>query len=68
MAIDKFKTKGVPGDDTLFILRDPDNLYTHSEICDLLEKAEQLGFSLERGTMLEKLTIRDLDRLVNVRQ
>jgi hypothetical protein len=35
---------------------------------DLLEKAQALGFSLERGTILEKLTVGELDVLVNQRQ
>jgi hypothetical protein len=65
MPIDKLKTKGSDEDETLFIIKDPDHLYLHSEICDLLERAEQLGFSLERGTELEKLTVRELDILVN---
>jgi hypothetical protein len=68
MSIDKLKTKGTPADETLFILRDPQGLYSHSDICDLLEKAETLGFSLEAGTELEKLTVRELDILVNRRQ
>ena len=65
MPIDHLKTKGTPQDETLFILRDPDQTYTHSEICDLLEKAESMGFSLEKGTDLEKLTVRELGILVN---
>ena len=68
MPIDKLKTHGQPDDETLFVLRDPEQTYTHSEICDLLEKAEQLGFPLDRGTLLEKLTIRELDVLVNRKQ
>lgn len=63
--IDRLKTRGTDADETLFILRNPDQLYTHSEICDLLEKAEALGFSLEKGTELERLTVRELDILVN---
>lgn len=63
MPIDKLKTHG-PGED-LFILRDPDQTYTHSDVCDLLEKAERLGFSLDKGTILEKLTVRELSVLVN---
>jgi hypothetical protein len=65
MPIDRFKTKGDQDDDIIFVLRDPDELYDHSDVCDLLEKAEALGFSLERGTELEKLTVRELDILVN---
>jgi len=66
--IDKLKTKGTPSDETLFILRDPEELYTHSDIVDLLQKAEDLGFPLEAGTYLEKLTVRELDVLVNRKQ
>jgi hypothetical protein len=65
MPVDKFKTTGASDDETLFVMRDPDQLYTHSEVCDLLEKAEMMGFSLEKGTELEKLTIRELDVLLN---
>lgn len=68
MPIDRFKTKGERGDETLFVLRDPEQTYTHSEVCDLLQKAEGLGFSLERGSELEKLTVRELDILVHRRQ
>lgn len=68
MPIDKLKTKGTENDETLWILSDPGNLYTHSEICDLLEKAETLGFDLESGSELERLTVRELDVLVNRRQ
>lgn len=66
--IDKLKTKGTDADETLFVLRDPEELYTHSEVADLLQKAEDLGFPLKSGTYLEKLTVRELDVLVNTRQ
>lgn len=65
MPVDPLKTKGTDSDETLFILRDPDHLYTHSEVVDLLQKAEDLGFDLEAGCQLEQLTVRDLDILVN---
>lgn len=68
MPIDKLRTKGTDADETLFVLRDPEELYTHSEIVDLLQKAEDLGFPLERGSYLEKLTVRELDVLVNTKQ
>jgi hypothetical protein len=42
--------------------------YTWEEICELLEKASALGFSLEKGSELEKLTVDQLDSLVNQRQ
>ncbi len=66
MSVDKTRTNREG--ETLFILRDPEHVYTHSEVCDLLEKAERLGFSLEAGSILEGMTIRDLDILVNRRQ
>ena len=46
-------------------IRDPEQTYTDSEICDLLEEAERLGFSLDKGSELEHLTIRELDVLVH---
>jgi hypothetical protein len=68
VSIDRFKTHGDPGDQTNFVLRDPEYLYTHSEVCDLLERAEELGFSLEKGSELEGLTVGQLEQLVKVRQ
>lgn len=41
-------------------------IYTLEEIVRLLEKAEALGFDLESGSPIEKLTIHDLDILVNI--
>ena len=68
MSIDRFKTKGTDSDETLFVLRDPEELYTHSDVVDLLERAEAMGFSLERGSELEKLTLRELDIMVHRKQ
>ena len=48
-------------------MNDPDHLYTLSEIIDLLAKARDLGFSLERSSYLENLTIRELEVLINRR-
>lgn len=39
-----------------------------SEIADLLQKAEDLGFSLKAGSELEQLTVGQLDALVNTVQ
>lgn len=66
--IDKLKTRGGPGDETRFVLRDPDQTYTHSEVCDIVEKAELLGFELDLGTALDGMTVRELNNLVNRRQ
>ena len=65
MSVDKFKTEGEPDDETLFVLHDPDNLYTHSEVCDLLEEAENYGFSLEKGSELDNMTVGELDRMLH---
>ncbi len=42
-----------------------DRIYTEEEIVDILEKASQLGLSLDPGSDLEKLTVAELERLVN---
>ena len=68
MSIDKFKTHGDAGDETNFVLRDPDHMFTHSEVCDLLEQAEAMGFSLEKGSELEGWTVAQLERVVKVKQ
>ena len=52
----------------MFVLHDPDHEYSHSEVCDLLEEAERLGFSLDAGSELENLTVRQLEILVRRRQ
>ncbi len=46
----------------------PERTYTDGELCELLEKAEELGFSLEAGSELEGLTISELERLVKERE
>jgi hypothetical protein len=45
-----------------------ERLYSEEEVIDLLAKAETIGLSLEAGSDLEKLTVGELDRLINVRQ
>jgi len=45
------------------IPRDPD-YYTDDEIDELLLKAHALGYSLDPGSELEELTIRQLEVLV----
>lgn len=61
--IDELKEHG--DGDAQFVLRDPEHLYSHSEVCALLERAAELGFSLDKGSELEKLTVRELDVLVH---
>jgi hypothetical protein len=45
-----------------------ERFYSEEEICALLARAEEIGLSLEAGSPLEKLTIRELERLLNVKQ
>ena len=68
MPFDKLKTHGNPEDETLFILRDPDNFYTHSDVVELMEKAEAQGYSICRGSELDQMTVRQLDELVHRKQ
>jgi len=68
MAAKRRKPIPSPPDDVPFSLRDRDQIYTNSELCDLLEKAAALGFSLGPGSELERLTVRELDNLVNRKQ
>jgi hypothetical protein len=50
-------------------MEDPrERRFSDEEICELIEKAAALGFSLERGSELDRLSIAELERLVNVRQ
>ena len=51
-------------DDYEFLLPDPEHLYSCEEVADLLDKAEALGFSLEKGSELENMTVAELERLV----
>ena len=64
MPIDRLKTKGGPGDETLFVLRDP----THSEVCDVVERANRMGLLSDEGMSLDGMTVRQLDELTNRRQ
>lgn len=41
--------------------------YFPAEIAEMLKKAHNLGFSLEKGCELEKLTLDQLRKLVNGR-
>ncbi len=65
MPINRLKKLSGPGDEDVFLLRDPHREYSHSEVCDLLERAEYLGFDLENGSILENMTVRELAVLVN---
>lgn len=47
------------------MLRDPEHFYTHEQVCDLLEMALSLGFSLDVGSGLEGLTVLEVQILVD---
>lgn len=46
-------------------IRDPEGVYPEATIVRLLMVAERQGYSLEKGSVLEYLTVRQLDRLVH---
>jgi hypothetical protein len=54
-------------DETLFILKDPEDLYTVERIQSILRMAETQGHPLEKGSYLEKMTIRQIDDMVHGR-
>lgn len=49
-------------------LETPSKVYSNEQICILLKKAKTLGFTLNAGSQLEKLSVEELDKLVNVKQ
>lgn len=46
----------------------PKDHYTDGEVVELLEKAEAMGFNLDKGSELEGLTLSQLDQLVSTKQ
>lgn len=56
-----------PSDETLAIVRDPEGVYTHSEVVELFRRAVDQGFSLDAGGELDGLTVRELENLVTRR-
>ena len=67
MPIDREKTKGELGDETLFVLNQGDEprRYSHAEVCDLIEEADRRGYPIEAGSWLDGLTVGQLDRLLH---
>ena len=45
-----------------------ERIFSDEEICDLLERAAALGFSLDKGSELEQLSICELEKLISLRQ
>ena len=66
--INRFTYAREASDELLFTLDDPDAFYSHSEVCDLLDRAEQLGFSLDGPELKALQTVRQLEILISRRQ
>jgi len=49
--------------DALFLIHDPNALYTCKMIADVIERAEAQGHPVKRGSYLEHMTVAQLDRL-----
>jgi len=45
-----------------------DRIVTDEEIVELLQKAQAMGFDLEKDSDLEKYTFAEVERMVTVRQ
>ena len=59
----QLRREGHMDDDTLFYLRDPHAEYTCGQIAEILKRAESMGYPLERGSYLESMTVKQVDRL-----
>ena len=57
----------VEGEVMFYVHPDSEHYYSEDELCCFLEMAEDLGFSLEKDSPLNGLTIGELDRLVHTR-
>jgi hypothetical protein len=53
--------------ETLFVVKNPLQMYSEEEFCQLLEQARARGLSLEKGSPLEQLTVGELDQMLNGR-
>lgn len=49
------------------VIRDPEGIYPEAAIIRLLLVAERQGYSLEKGSILESMTVRQLDLLIHGR-
>lgn len=67
MTTVRTKHPGEEGEIQFLLLPSPLRDYSAGEICALLEMAEDRGFSLEKGSSLEGLTISELDDLVHAK-
>ena len=68
MPIDRSLTRSDHDDELILVLHDTGCEYTHSEICDLLDEAEKLGFDFEGPELSLMRTARELETLVRRRQ
>ena len=68
MPIDRKIARAEDDDEVVLLLHDRDHEYSHSEICDLLDEAEKLGFDFEGPELRMIQTARQLEILVKRRQ
>ena len=68
MPIDRNLTRSEPDDELVLLLHDLHHEYSHSEICDLLDEAEKLGFAFDGPELHTIRTARELEILVRRRQ
>lgn len=68
MPIDRSITHANPDDELLLVLHDPHHEFSYSEICDLIDQAEALGFDLQGPELRHIHTARQLATLVHRRQ
>ena len=68
MPIDRKIARAEDDDEVVLLLHDRDHEYSHSEICDLLDEAEKLGFAFDGPELHTIRTARELEILVRRRQ
>ena len=68
MPIDRKIARSESDDELVLVLHDPGHEYTYSEICDLLDEAEKLGFEFDGPELQTLRTARQLEILVRRRQ
>jgi hypothetical protein len=51
--------------ETLFVIKDPTRIYSLDKVYGLLEEAQRRGMDLGANSPLEKLTVGELDAMLN---
>lgn len=63
----KPKPKDMECGETVFVIADPEKLYSLSQVIEILQLAEDMGLPLGKGTYVETMTVRQLESLVRKR-